>query len=72
MGISFTDYLSMLGTALAEQQGPNIAYLLRPTTSYGKDIVKEFRGNPTVSIASSLKVWRTQRSLNIETNAFCI
>ena len=52
MGVSFTDYLSMLGTALVDQQGPHLAYLLRPTSKHAKDIIKEFRGNPTVSMFS--------------------
>ncbi|KAI5123395.1 hypothetical protein M0805_006103 [Coniferiporia weirii] len=46
MAITFAEYLSMLGTALAQQQGPHLAYLLRPTSPHAKDLIKQFR-NPT-------------------------
>ncbi|KAH8118410.1 hypothetical protein DFH11DRAFT_1839054 [Phellopilus nigrolimitatus] len=46
MAITFSEYLAMLGTALSQQQGPHLAYLLRPTSPHAKDLIKEFR-NPT-------------------------
>jgi len=36
-----------LAEAIQSENGPNLAYLLRPTSPHGKDLVKEFR-NPTV------------------------
>jgi hypothetical protein len=47
MPINFATYLTQLADALQAQNGPNLAYLLRPTSPHGKDLVKEFR-NPTV------------------------
>ncbi|TFK43889.1 hypothetical protein BDQ12DRAFT_675750 [Crucibulum laeve] len=44
--MDFSTYLSQLNDALMAENGPNIAYLLRPTSPHGKDLVKEFR-NPT-------------------------
>lgn len=39
-------FMSQLNDALVAENGPNLAYLLRPTSPHGKDLVKEFR-NPT-------------------------
>jgi hypothetical protein len=52
MPIDFTTYLSLLNDAIVNENGPNLAYLLRPT-SYGKDLLREFR-NPTVRLGLSL------------------
>ncbi|THH11476.1 hypothetical protein EW145_g621 [Phellinidium pouzarii] len=52
MTITFTEYLSMLGTAVLQQQGPHLAYLLRPTSPHAKDFTKEFR-NPTRQMLSA-------------------
>lgn len=49
MPIDFSTYITQLNDALAEENGPNLAYLLRPTSPHGKDLVKEFR-NPTVLV----------------------
>jgi hypothetical protein len=47
MPVIFATYLTQLAEAVQSQNGPNLAYLLRPTSPHGKDFVKEFR-NPTV------------------------
>lgn len=47
MPIDFSTYLTQLSDALLAQDGPVLAFLLRPTSPHGKDLVKEFR-NPTV------------------------
>ena len=48
MAIAFTEFLSMIATALSNKQGANLAYLLRPTSPHGKDLLRQFR-DPTVS-----------------------
>jgi COP9 signalosome complex subunit 12 len=47
MPIDFSTYIAQLNESLSEENGPTLAYLLRPTSPHGKDLVKEFR-NPTV------------------------
>ncbi|KAI0331304.1 hypothetical protein GY45DRAFT_1249206 [Cubamyces sp. BRFM 1775] len=42
----FTTFLTQLADALREEKGPELAYLLKPTSEHGKGLVKEFR-NPT-------------------------
>lgn len=51
MPMDFTTFTSQLNDALVAENGPNLAYLLRPTSPHGKDLVKEFR-NPTVYLVS--------------------
>jgi hypothetical protein len=46
--MDFATYVVQLNDAIINENGPNLAYLLRPTNPHGKDLVKEFR-NPTVS-----------------------
>jgi hypothetical protein len=46
MPITFSIYLTHLANALQGENGGDLAYLLRPTSPHGKDLVKEFR-NPT-------------------------
>ena len=45
--VSFSEYLAQLSTALYKQDGLQLAYLLRPTSSHAKDLVKAFR-DPSV------------------------
>jgi hypothetical protein len=47
MPMNFPTFTTQLNDALLSENGPNLAYLLRPTSPHGKDLVKEFR-NPTV------------------------
>ncbi|KAH7930624.1 hypothetical protein BV22DRAFT_1028085 [Leucogyrophana mollusca] len=44
--MTFSTFLAQLGETVQAENGPNLAYLLRPTSPHGKDLVKEFR-NPT-------------------------
>ncbi|KAF8165689.1 hypothetical protein B0H34DRAFT_690045 [Crassisporium funariophilum] len=46
MPMDFSTYIIQLNDAILLENGPNLAYLLRPTSPHGKDLVKEFR-NPT-------------------------
>ncbi|KAF9462068.1 hypothetical protein BDZ94DRAFT_1262346 [Collybia nuda] len=46
MPMDFPTFTTQLNDALLAENGPNLAYLLRPTSPHGKDLVKEFR-NPT-------------------------
>ncbi|KAI0307068.1 hypothetical protein B0F90DRAFT_1807764 [Multifurca ochricompacta] len=39
-------FLTLIATALRDENGLDLAYLIRPVSSHGKDLVKEFR-NPT-------------------------
>ncbi|KAG2013168.1 hypothetical protein CC2G_010104 [Coprinopsis cinerea AmutBmut pab1-1] len=43
MPITFSQYLTNLTDAVYQNNGPNLAYLLRPTSPHGKDLVKEHR-----------------------------
>ncbi|KAK2465939.1 hypothetical protein APHAL10511_001580 [Amanita phalloides] len=43
MPIDFSTYIAQLNDALVQENGPTLAYLLRPTSPHGKDLVKEFR-----------------------------
>ena len=45
--MEFSTYIVQLNDAILLENGPNLAYLLRPTSPHGKDLVKEFK-NPTV------------------------
>ncbi|KAJ3760837.1 hypothetical protein EV360DRAFT_39001 [Lentinula raphanica] len=45
--MDFTTFLSQINDALIAENGPNLAYLLRPTSPHGKSLVKEFRSNAT-------------------------
>lgn len=47
MPMDFATFVVQLNDAIVFENGPNLAYLLRPTSPHGKDLVKEFR-NPTV------------------------
>jgi len=55
MPMDFSTYIVQLNDAIVNENGPNLAYLLRPTSPHGKDLVKEFR-NPTVSVPNSSPV----------------
>ena len=44
----FSVFLTQLAQALREEKGPELAYLLKPTSKHGKALVKDFRGNITV------------------------
>ncbi|KAI0068538.1 hypothetical protein BV25DRAFT_1866536 [Artomyces pyxidatus] len=46
MPVTFTQFLTQIATALRDENGLDLAYLVRPTSPHGKDIVKEFR-NPS-------------------------
>ncbi|ETW84096.1 hypothetical protein HETIRDRAFT_415809 [Heterobasidion irregulare TC 32-1] len=46
MPITFAQFLSQIANALRDENGLDLAYMLRPTNPHGKDLVKEFR-NPT-------------------------
>ncbi|KAF8345580.1 hypothetical protein F5887DRAFT_168384 [Amanita rubescens] len=54
MPIDFSTYITQLNDVLAEENGPSLAYLLRPTSPHGKDLVKEFR-NPTRTLLNRYK-----------------
>lgn len=47
MPVTYTQFLTLIATALHDENGLDLAHLIRPTSPHGKDIVKEFR-NPTV------------------------
>ncbi|CCM01740.1 uncharacterized protein FIBRA_03806 [Fibroporia radiculosa] len=44
--MKFSTFLVHIAEALREEKGPELAYLLKPTSDHGKQLVKEFR-NPT-------------------------
>lgn len=47
MPITFSIYLTQLVNALQNENGSDLALLLRPTSPHGKDLIKELR-NPSV------------------------
>jgi hypothetical protein len=51
MAINFSVFLTQLATALQTENGPDLAFLLRPTSPHGKDLLKELR-SPTVRVCS--------------------
>jgi hypothetical protein len=46
MPMNFSVFLTQLATALQSENGPDLAFLLRPTSPHGKDLLKELR-SPT-------------------------
>ncbi|EIN10989.1 hypothetical protein PUNSTDRAFT_112772 [Punctularia strigosozonata HHB-11173 SS5] len=52
--MSFQKFLVQLAQAVQSENGPNLAFLLRPTSPHGRDIVKELR-NPTYQSMSYYK-----------------
>lgn len=46
MTVSFSTFLLQLSEAVGAEDGQRVAYLFRPTSPHGKDLVKEFR-NPS-------------------------
>jgi hypothetical protein len=54
MPVTYTQFLTLIATALHDENGLDLAHLIRPINPHGKDLVKEFR-NPTVrSVVSVL------------------
>ncbi|KAF9266195.1 hypothetical protein L218DRAFT_978700 [Marasmius fiardii PR-910] len=47
MPMNFVSYLTQLNDTVAAENGQNLAYLLRPTSPHSKDLLKEYRLNPT-------------------------
>jgi len=47
MPVTYTQFLTLIATALRDENGLDLAHLIRPISPHGKDLVKEFR-NPTV------------------------
>lgn len=47
MPVTYTQFLTLVATALRDENGLDLAYLIRPVSSHGKNLIKEFR-NPTV------------------------
>jgi len=47
MPVTYSQFLTLIATALRDENGLDLAYLIRPVSSHSKDLIKEFR-NPTV------------------------
>ena len=47
--MDFPTFITHINDALAHENGIGLAYLLRPTSPHGKELVKQYR-NPTVSL----------------------
>ncbi|KAJ7646844.1 hypothetical protein FB45DRAFT_1099023 [Roridomyces roridus] len=54
MPMDFSTFLTQINDALNAENGPNLAYLLRPTSPHGKDLLKSFR-SPTASTLAHFK-----------------
>ncbi|KAF8138995.1 hypothetical protein EV363DRAFT_1208984 [Boletus edulis] len=52
MAVPFTTFLVELSESVHTDDGPRLAYLLRPTSPHGKDLVKEFK-NPSRDVLMS-------------------
>ncbi|KAH9060931.1 hypothetical protein EDB87DRAFT_1683052 [Lactarius vividus] len=46
MPVTYTQFLTLIATALRDENGLDLAHLIRPISPHGKDLIKEFR-NPT-------------------------
>ncbi|KAI0271969.1 hypothetical protein BGY98DRAFT_1004457 [Russula aff. rugulosa BPL654] len=46
MPVTYTQFLTLIASALRDENGLDLAYLIRPVSSHSKDLIKEFR-NPT-------------------------
>lgn len=53
MAVPFTTFLVQLSESVHTEDGLRLAYLLRPTSPHGKDLVKEFK-SPSVRGRSGL------------------
>ncbi|KAJ7827678.1 hypothetical protein B0H14DRAFT_3466932 [Mycena olivaceomarginata] len=51
MPMDFSTFLTQINDALNAENGPNLAYLLRPTSPHGKDLVKGFRSPTPATLA---------------------
>ncbi|KAF7335270.1 Protein CSN12 [Mycena sanguinolenta] len=51
MPMDFATFLTQINDALNAENGPNLAYLLRPTSPHGKDLVKGFRSPTPATLA---------------------
>jgi hypothetical protein len=51
MPVTYSQFLTLIATALRDENGLDLAYLIRPVSSHSKDLIKEFR-NPTVRLFS--------------------
>lgn len=49
MPVTYSQFLTLIATALRDENGLDLAYLIRPVSSHSKDLIKEFR-NPTVRL----------------------
>ncbi|KAJ7034140.1 hypothetical protein C8F04DRAFT_956763 [Mycena alexandri] len=49
--MDFTTFLTQINDALNAENGPNLAYLLRPTSPHGKQLVKGFRSPTPATLA---------------------
>ncbi|KAN0126748.1 hypothetical protein V8E52_000388 [Russula decolorans] len=46
MPVTYSQFLTLIASALRDENGLDLAYLIRPVSSHSKDLIKEFR-NPT-------------------------
>ncbi|KAJ8514861.1 hypothetical protein ONZ45_g7641 [Pleurotus djamor] len=53
--VNFSTFLTQLSDAINAENGPNLAYLLRPTGPHGNDLSKEFRNNATAATLRGYK-----------------
>ena len=42
--MSFSTFLTQIASVIQSEDGPSLAYYLRPTSPHGKDLIKELRG----------------------------
>ncbi|KAL0577463.1 COP9 signalosome (CSN) subunit [Marasmius crinis-equi] len=47
MPMTFVNFLTQINDALGAENGHNLAFLLRPTSPHAKDLLKEYKLNPT-------------------------
>ena len=47
MPVTYSQFLTLIASALRDENGLDLAYLIRPVSAHSKDLIKEFR-NPTV------------------------
>jgi hypothetical protein len=70
MPVTYSQFLTLIASALRDENGLDLAYLIRPVSSHSKDLIKEFR-NPTVR-RGSLQLFLPQNATSMHSANLCL
>ena len=70
MPVTYTHFLTLIASALRDENGLDLAYLIRPVSSHSKDLIKEFR-NPTVR-RGYLRVFLLENVMSMHSANLCL